>query len=166
MRFYLRRRWLFLSFWLKPAGRENEGLRKIGNRCSRLSSQTSHTARIFAHGLLGHVTLSRVFDGREDKAAVCFSFFGFCTNSFEMSIEIWYFEVRSRDPTRLRGSRGCLATLCWYRVRGNWERGGYPEPRSRTKQRIREMERKIRAVLRNGAGSKETLKLRWTIRSY
>lgn len=32
MRIYLRRRWLFLSFWLKPAGSENEGLRKIGNR--------------------------------------------------------------------------------------------------------------------------------------
>lgn len=99
---------------------------------------------------------------KRDKIRICE-----CENAnfFEISIEIRYFEVRFRDPTRLRASRGCLATLCRYQARRNWEQGGHREPRSRTKQRIYEMERKIRAILRNGAGSKETLKLRWTIRS-
>lgn len=154
MRFYLRRRWLFLSFWLKPAGRENEGLRKIGNRCSRLSSQTSHTARIFAHSLLGHVTLWAVYlTGEKIKRPFAFPFSDFARIRLK---------CRSKFDTLkfVLGIRlGCVVRedVLLLRVRGNWERGGYREPRSRTKQRIRDMERKIRAVLRNGAGSKETL---------
>lgn len=99
---------MFFSFWLKPGGRENEGLRKIGNRRLR-------TLRVFFCIAYSSTLLWAVFHGQEDKAAVCLSFFGFCTNLSEMSIEIWYSEVRLRDPTGPRGSRGCLVILCWYK---------------------------------------------------